>query len=164
MLLCVIQHCHCSSCAQHSAPTAAAGRVLCASGNPRCTLSTTVVFVVVVSCIGLCTRTFRNLCGSFSSVPIIRDMFVDSSTTRTNRSYKTYWQYVVTECSVPYTADRQILQPVQRGSVHVRSLVAARVYPAVVQVSDHMAFYSSYTQPYLYNKLLYCPRRSCIVF
>ena len=28
ILLSVIQHCHCSSCAQHSAPTAAAGRVV----------------------------------------------------------------------------------------------------------------------------------------
>ena len=33
ILLCVIQHCHCSSGAQHSVPTAAAGRVLCACGK-----------------------------------------------------------------------------------------------------------------------------------
>ena len=33
ILLCVIQHCHCSSCAQHNEPTAAAGRVICACGR-----------------------------------------------------------------------------------------------------------------------------------
>ena len=33
LLLCVIQHYHCSSCAQHRAPTAAVGRVLCACGR-----------------------------------------------------------------------------------------------------------------------------------
>ena len=33
VLLCATQHYHCSSCAQHSTPTAAAGSVLCACGE-----------------------------------------------------------------------------------------------------------------------------------
>ena len=36
VFLCVIQQCHCSSCARHSAPTAEAGSILCAYG--RCAL------------------------------------------------------------------------------------------------------------------------------
>ena len=43
VLLCVIHQCHCSSCARHSAPTVQVGSIRYA-----CTLSTTVLFVVVI--------------------------------------------------------------------------------------------------------------------
>ena len=33
IMLCVVQHCHCSSCAQHCAPTAPTGSVICACGR-----------------------------------------------------------------------------------------------------------------------------------
>ena len=49
LLLRVIQHCHCSSCAQRSAPTTAAVSVLCACGRSALYSQHSVVFVVVIA-------------------------------------------------------------------------------------------------------------------
>ena len=62
IFLCVIQHCHTvppvlSTVRQRQQQAGYYARV----EDPRCTLCTTVVFVVVVSGIDLCTRTFRNV-------------------------------------------------------------------------------------------------------
>ena len=89
ILLWVIQHCHCSRCAQHSAPTAAAGWVLCACGRSALYAQ----YYCSVRC--CCQRHWpmhaylpQCVTGIFCSVPIIPDMFVDSCTTKTNHSYK----------------------------------------------------------------------------
>ena len=66
VLLCVIQQCHRSSCARHSAPTAEAGSIPCACG--RCALPfqgyTAVKFVDVIG-IGLCTYLLLCATGPF---------------------------------------------------------------------------------------------------
>ena len=70
ILLCVIQHCHCSSGAQHSVPTAAsAGRVLCACGRSALYAQYhTVVFIVVVSAIGLRMHAYLPQCARHFSL------------------------------------------------------------------------------------------------
>ena len=67
VLLCVIQQCHCSSCARHSAPTVEVGSILYA-----CTLSTIVMFVVVIGIWPMHIHTYLLLCvtGIFCSIPI----------------------------------------------------------------------------------------------
>ena len=80
--LCVIQPCHCSSSAEHSAPTAASSSkagYYAYVEDPRCIRSTTEVLVVCQRR-RFCPSTFRNVFGIFPSVSIIPDiMFVDSS-------------------------------------------------------------------------------------
>ena len=89
ILLSVIQHCHCSSCAQRSAPTAAAGRVLCACG--RSAQCAQYSFSLLLSSALAYARNFRNVCPAFLLGTDHRriDMLIDSSTTKTNRSYST---------------------------------------------------------------------------
>ena len=58
ILLCVIKHCHCSSCGQRCAPTAA-GRVLCARG--RSTQYGQYWCSLLLSSVLANARTFRNV-------------------------------------------------------------------------------------------------------
>ena len=136
ILVCAIQHCHCFSCAQHSAPTAAAaGRLLCACGtsalyaqyyssssrqattrmwNIRAVRSV-LGFVVVVIGIGICTYLPQCVIGIFCSGPIIPGSIF--SLTRVQRkqiartsvvysSVRTEHTYSSSDCCVSYAADR----------------------------------------------------------
>ena len=115
ILLCVIQRCHCYSCAQHSAPTSAAGR----EGNMRVwkirAVRSVLVFVVVISGIlsyarlpsAMCGRHF--LLGTDHPRCVRRleynknDSFVQASSTA---AFVRNILAIVSDCCVSCTADR----------------------------------------------------------
>ena len=119
---CVIQHCHCSSCAQHSAPTAAAGRVLCACR--RCALYSQYWCSLLLSSALAYARTFRNVWPAFfvryrsSPDRYVRRLEYNKNKSfarKTNRphkhhvqqrSYKTHLQWLLTAGCPTLLTDR----------------------------------------------------------
>ena len=139
--------------------------------DPRCTLSTTaVVFVVVIIGIGQCTYRSQSATGILCSVPIIPGSIGSSS--RVQQFVRTSIVYgsirtghnlqLVTDCCVPYIAERLILliEPAEGASVHVPLSQYAYLLLSY-NITWHFTALM-HMQSHLF-KLLYCCKRSCNV-
>ena len=125
LILRVIQHCHCSSCAQHNAPTAAARGGPCACGRSA-----------------LCSQYYNSsvcchrhwpmhkpaaMCDGPFLLRTDHPRVVHVRRVQYNKSFVqapcivAFVQNIltVTDCCASYHADRYILEPAERAAVHV---------------------------------------------